>query len=448
MAMLALAALLVLAGPAQAQGRGKRSAHASARRHAVQKRHSNHRRHRRPKHPKHGSQGPGSPSGPTGSGSGGQGSGGGPSSPSSPGSGETPVVAEPPFGSSGSRSAPTPNVTCDLIASPSGSDAQGNGSAARPYQSVVKLDSALAPGQTGCLRGGTYGSTTTRHALSHSGTPTGQITITSYPGETATVVGWVVMEASYTTLAGLQIDGSNTFYKKTASSGCQTPSVTGQALAIVGSNDVFERNDYYESVPSLRGVGIGVGFWGNADNTTIRFNKIHDVGQCLQFDHLIYLSSGNNVQIYDNWLYNDHYGWGITVYPHPTNARIFSNVIDNAGSGINISDGGSGTNTGNKAWHNVVSDSFRVMGSSGHPLAAALVFCSELGSASTGNEIFENDSFANPDGISAVNRSVGASQLSLAANITSDPLYENAGAGNFAVAADSPVASWELWNGS
>ncbi len=211
---------------------------------------------------------------------------------------------------------------------------------------------------------------------------------------------------------------------------------------------MFERNDYYESVPSLRGVGIGVGFWGNADNTTIRFNRIHDVGQCQQFDHLIYLASGNNVQIYDNWLYNDHNGWGITVYPRPTNARIFANVINNAGSGLNFGDNGSSSNHGNRAWHNVATNSFRVTGSSGHTLAAALVMCPELGSLSTGNEVFENDSFANPDGVNAVGRSVTAARLSLTANITADPRYLGASANNFEVAADSPVASWGLWNGS
>lgn len=386
---------------------------------------------------------------------------GGSGTPTSPQPAPVPVPAESPSpgqppsadgegassGASGSHSAPARSVSCDLFASPSGSDRSGNGSIGNPYQSVVKLDAGLAPGQTGCLRGGTYGSTSTQHWLRKDGASGAQITITAYPGEAVTVVGWVDIEADYTTIAGLHIDGSNTFYKKSSGAICPTPQVVSQSLEIVGKGDVFEGNDYYESVPGLRGNGIGVGFWGSGDDTVIRFNRIHDVGQCTQHDHLIYLASGENVQIYDNWLYNDHNGFGVTAFPHPTNAKIFSNVIDNAGSGVNFGDLGGMSNRGNRAWHNVVTNSFRVPGDSGHPLAAALVMCPELGPTSTGNEVVENDSFGNPDGISAVNR-VSAERLSLSGNITADPRYLNAAANDYDVAAGSPVASWGLWNGS
>jgi hypothetical protein len=357
------------------------------------------------------------------------------------------VPEEAPGGAAGTNSAPRPSVSCDLIAAPGGSDSHGNGSLSAPYQSLAKLDGALEAGETGCLRGGTYGSTSTHHNLSNDGTPTGQITLTAYPGEAVTVVGWVDLEASYTTLAGLSIDGSNTFYKKTAGAVCPTPTVVSESLDIAGTGDVFERNNYYQSVPGLRGNGIGIGFWGDTDNTTIRFNRIHDVGQCTQHDHLIYLASGNNVQIYDNWLYNDHNGFGVTVYPHPTNARIFSNVIDNAGSGLNFGDMAGSPNSGNQAWHNVVTNSFRVPGDTGHPLAAALVMSPELGASSTGNAVFENDSFENPDGISAVNH-VSAARLSLTGNISVDPRYIDAAAANFDIASGSPAASWGLWNGN
>ena len=74
---------------------------------------------------------------------------------------------------------------------------------------------------------------------------------------------------------------------------------------IAGRNDILQYDDYFQSMPSLRGNGIGIGFWGHADNTIIRYSKIHDVGQCEAYDHLIYLSHGNNVRIYDNWLWND-----------------------------------------------------------------------------------------------------------------------------------------------
>jgi hypothetical protein len=367
-----------------------------------------------------------------------------PSTPPTP----TPTSPELPAPGPGSQPAPPLSVTCDLLAAPSGSDSSGDGSVARPYRSVVRLDRALAPGQTGCLRGGTYGSISTWHELTKSGTATGQITITAYPGETPTVVGWVDLEGSYTTLSSLQIDGSNVFYNKSADSPCPTPHTTSQALDIVGTGDVFERNNFYQSVAALRGTGVGVGFWGHADNATIRYNRIHDVGQCTQHDHLIYLASGDNVQIYDNWLYNDHNGFGVTAYPRPTNARIFSNVINNAGAGLNFGDNGTSATRGNKAWHNVATNAFRVPADQGGSLQAVLVMCSDLDASSTGNEVFENDSFGNLDGVAAVNSNLSATRISLSSNISVDPRFVNGAANDYSVWPGSPVASWGLWNGA
>ncbi|HTU98565.1 MAG TPA: hypothetical protein VMF14_22125, partial [Solirubrobacteraceae bacterium] len=48
-------------------------------------------------------------------------------------------------------------ASCNLYASPSGS-ASGDGSLSHPVATVQELDWALAPGQTGCLLSGTYGS--------------------------------------------------------------------------------------------------------------------------------------------------------------------------------------------------------------------------------------------------------------------------------------------------
>jgi len=265
-------------------------------------------------------------------------------------------------------------------------------------------------------------------------------------GQTVTITGYIDIAGSYVTVQALNIDDSNDL-AKTAETGTNCPHPISQSLEINGQNDTFQYNNYYQSVPSLRSNGIGVGWNGQADNTVIRYNRIHDVGQCEDFDHMIYLSHGNNVQIYDNWLYNDHNGFGVTVYPHPTNARIFANVIDNAGSGLNFGDMAGSPNSGNQAWHNVVTNSFRVPGDAGHPLAAALVMSPELGASSTGNAVFENDSFENPDGISAVNH-ISAARLSLTGNISADPRYLDAAADNFDIASGSPAASWGLWNGN
>ena len=149
----------------------------------------------------------------------------------------------------GSASAAT---TCNLYASPSGSDASGTGALRSPLGSVEALDWTLKPGQTGCLLAGTYGSISTVHNLGNDGTATGQITIASAPGQQAKVVGLVEVEGSYTTLSGLTIDGSNNLYDvQRAGTSCPYPVSNG--LEIDGVGDIFQDNDFYQSVPSLRG---------------------------------------------------------------------------------------------------------------------------------------------------------------------------------------------------
>src|SRR5436305_1968889 len=250
---------------------------------------------------------------------------------------------------------------CDRVAAPWGSDARGRGTMRRPFASILKLDRSLRPGQTGCLRAGTYGGVRSHYRIARGGTPSRRITLRSYPGETATVVGWLDVEASYTTLSHLRIDGSNTFYRQRRDgTTCRYP--VSEGLAFGGHDDIFQYNDYFQSVPALRGNGIGIGWWGEPDNTVIRYNKIHDVGGCDFYDHLIYLAHGNNVQIYDNWLWNDAHGWGIKLDPGPTNARIWGNVIDAAGSGFNFGNsGGYEPTAGNRVYRNDVINSVGIV---------------------------------------------------------------------------------------
>ena len=138
----------------------------------------------------------------------------------------------------------------------------------------------------------------------------------------------------------------------------------------------------------------------------------------------------------------------MSVYPRPTNARIYSNVIDKAGSGVGLGDDGTSTSSGNEAWNNVVSNSVAMPRDGGGTLQAVLVMCSGLDSSSIGNELFNNDSFGNPDGIASVNSHISAERLVLSGNISVDPRFVNAAANDYGVPSSSPVASWGLWNGA
>jgi parallel beta helix pectate lyase-like protein len=303
---------------------------------------------------------------------------------------------------------------------------------------VARLDSALSPGQTGCLHAGSYGSTATWHKINKSGSATGQITLTSYPGESATIIGYLDIEGSYTTLSNLQIDGSNTLYTQHPA-GINCPAPVSQSLVIAGHNDILEYDNYYQSNPSLRSDGIGIGFWGNADNTIIRYDKIHDVGQCQAYDHLIYLSHGNNVQIYDNWLYNDPHGRGVQLYPAPTNARVHDNIIDNVGEGFVIGNEAGDTVTGNQIYNNLITNttglpSQGIPGEAIHDLYG--------GTPGTDNTFHDNLTYNNPGGIGPL------SAVQAYNNSTGNPLYVDIAGRDYQLQPSSPAASWNLWNGS
>ncbi len=330
-----------------------------------------------------------------------------------------------------------PPVHCSLFASPTGSDTAGDGSIGKPFASVQQLDRTLHPGQTGCLRSGSYGSTSTWHQIYTNGAPAAQITLTSYPGELATVIGYLDIEASYTTFTNVRIDGSNTLYKSHPS-GINCPNNVSQSLVIAGHDDILDHIEYFQSIASLRGNGIGIGFWGNADNTVIRYSKIHDVGQCQAYDHLIYLAHGNNVQIYDNWLYDDPHGRGVQLYPGPTNAKIYDNVVDRAGEGFVIGNLQGETITGNQIFHNAVTN---CLGLPWQGIAGQAIHDLYLGPIGTGNAFHDNLLFGDPGGLGQV------SAVQVYNNVTADPRYVDPANHNYALLAGSPVAGWGLWSG-
>jgi hypothetical protein len=314
---------------------------------------------------------------------------------------------------------------CDRYTAPWGSDWHGRGTARHPFASIEHLDRVLRPGQTGCLLSGRYGSVSTRHRLRNSGARHARITIRAAPGSAVLVVGYLLLEGAYTRISHLQIDGSNNFYKQHPA-GIDCSGGTSQPLTIVGHDDVLEYDDYYQSVPSLRGNGIGVGFWGNADNTVIRYNRIHDVGSCMAYDHLIYLSHGNNVRIYDNWMWNDPHGRGIQLYPDPTNARVWGNVIDHAGVGFGIGSEPGDNPSGNQIFNNVVINS---VGLPWQHLPGEALNVYWGGSAGAGNSFRYNVSFRNPGGIGQSDR------VTAARNVNANPGFVDEAHHDYTVAS-------------
>jgi hypothetical protein len=321
---------------------------------------------------------------------------------------------------------------CDLYASASGSDPAGSGTAAHPLRSVEGLDRALRPGQTGCLLAGTYGSISTIHRLTTDGSAARRITITAAPGQSAKIVGLVELEGSYTTLSGLTIDGSNNLYSAQRS-GTNCPYPVSNGLEIDGRGDIFEDNDFFQSVASLRGLGIGLGFNHPADDAIIRDNRIHDLGQCMAYDQMIYLAHGDGVQIYDNWMWNDPHGWGVQLYPAASNAHIHDNVIDGAGSGFVL--GGSSQVSGNTIDHNIILNPTGLP-DAGVQRGVGVSTCCGLGS---GNSFTNNIVAHSPGGIA------DASGITLSGNTTQAPALADVATHDYR--PTTPLPGWSLWDG-
>jgi parallel beta-helix repeat protein len=90
----------------------------------------------------------------------------------------------------------------------------------------------------------------------------------------------------------------------------------------------------------------------------IRRNRIHDCGQipANNHEHGIYLSESEDVQILDNYIY-DNADRGIQLYPNADRTIIRRNVIDTNGVGIIFSGDGGSTSDDNVAENNLITNS-------------------------------------------------------------------------------------------
>jgi hypothetical protein len=349
-------------------------------------------------------------------------------------------------------------VSCDRVASPSGSDSN-SGSVTSPYLTVQKLDNSLSSGQTGCLRAGKYAS----GVQTTFSTP--NVTITSYPGEHATVAGFPYFSGAGTTLSYVDVDLDKTgdpwpaLCQGAISGGA---SVTYDLLIAADNVTITHDNVYVDpSIPmTQRGLGIGDGFGVHTSGDVISDNRIHDVGFCPVEEHAVYIDDTTGTQVFDNWIYNIPAGTGIQVWDHAHSTNIYSNVIDGTSSCIDI---GSNTNdsTDNTAEHNICSNTVGVQ----TPYAS---YCNSPGPGctgpATGAPLFDywgggspgaGNSFTNSDlwcvsTAHCTTSTADSSGVALSGNITSNPQFADANyqtSHDYRVSSTSPAASWGLWNG-
>ena len=223
--------------------------------------------------------------------------------------------------SPGAFEAAKTKVACDKFASPLGSNGN-SGTVLKPYLTVERLASSLRSGQTGCLRAGVYQRDV---EIGKGGNASGPITISSFPGERATILGRLYLndKANNVVISQLDLDGYNR---------AKLPSPT-----VNGDNVAFRDNDITNRHSSICFL-LGSREYGRARGTVIERNRIHNCGQlpATNHHHGIYVEASDGVRIIDNWIY-DNADRGVQLFPDAQSTYVARNVIDGNGEGVVVS---------------------------------------------------------------------------------------------------------------
>jgi hypothetical protein len=199
------------------------------------------------------------------------------------------------------------------------------GTEAAPFRSAQKLVDSLSAGQTGCLRGGSYSSSADNVLRpTHGGSASAPLTVRSYPGERAKLVGIVeiVPGIDGITLSGLDIEGTGTG--------------GANSIKIYSRDVVIEDNDITNAWRGRSCVMLGnVTGGGQAVRTIIRRNTFHQCGNPANgnHDHSIYAANITDGEITDNVFY-DSAAYTIQFYPNAQNTRFAHNVVDGGSPSI------------------------------------------------------------------------------------------------------------------
>jgi parallel beta-helix repeat protein len=242
---------------------------------------------------------------------------------------------------------------CDRVAAPSGSE-RGSGTSGDPVTGPAGLVRLLEPGQTGCLRAGTY-------AEPEVTVKRERVTLRSSPGERATWRGRVVLRGRGDRLLELNLDGS--YGPSCDGSRCGTlpsPTIHG-ADVVVAFNDITSPNS---------GICVHPRAWHRQrpDKFRILGNRIHNCGRMppTQHDHGIYVADGTGGVIRGNVVF-DNADRGIQLYPDARFTTVAHNTVDGNGSGVVVSERSAGNTIRDNVFTNSVvrwnAETFRLSGS-------------------------------------------------------------------------------------
>ena len=248
-----------------------------------------------------------------------------------------------------SPSSPWKSVPCTRFAAPGGGDSQ-SGTKQRPFATAQRLVASLRPGDTGCLRSGTYNQRSPAGYVlyvEHGGAPGAPITLRSFPGERAKLIGIVVVPkgSDNVVLDDLDIEGSGVFI----------------TVKIYSADVTVEDSDITNAGRGSSCLTLGNNLGdGQAVRPVIRRNRIHDCGSnAIDYNHQhgIYSSNATQGQIVGNIIWSVA-AKAIQLYPNAQGMRVSHNIVDGGQpsirGGIIIGGNSNYSSSDNIVEHNVI----------------------------------------------------------------------------------------------
>lgn len=194
---------------------------------------------------------------------------------------------------------PPSQTTCDATASPGQNTANA-------------LLNSLSSGQVGCLHGGTYTASSSNVLdITHA-----NVTLMSYPGETAVLRGLAIIRSGAN---GLKLD-----HLSFNGTGIASNTIQVYADDVVISNSDITNAQNGRSCLYLGDMSVGI-----ADRPQILNNKFHECGILANGnqDHAIYAAHVRGGQISGNWFWNTA-AYAIQFYPDAQGMLFSHNTID------------------------------------------------------------------------------------------------------------------------
>jgi hypothetical protein len=303
---------------------------------------------------------------------------------------------------------------CDKFASRRGSD--GNpGTLRRPFKTPQKLVRSLRPGQTGCLRRGSY--STGELDVRRGGRKGAPIRLRSFPGERARLVGIVHVRegADHVVFSRLTFEGTG---------GANTIKIYSQDVVV----------EYSTITNAWRGQScmiLGSDEAGAAVRIVVRGNRFHECGSPdnENKDHSIYAANLQGGRIVGNRFWN-HTARAIQLYPNADRNLVARNIIDGGPpsirGGIVIGSEDQYSSSGNVIERNIIAFATEWN-----------VYTNWNGSSGTGNVVRYNCVWAGGEG----NIETDDGGLQVYGNRIANPRFVNRAVRDYRLRADSPCRS-------